>query len=54
MLASALSLVVIAIAWVYARPLLGIGLLVLAGAALALLIARGRKGRGSLAGSEAR
>ncbi|HEY6322025.1 MAG TPA: TMEM43 family protein, partial [Thermoanaerobaculia bacterium] len=54
LLASALSLVVIAIAWVYARPLLGIGLLVLAGAALALLIARGRKGRGSLAGSEAR
>jgi Transmembrane protein 43 len=54
LLASALSLVVIAIAWVYARPLLGIGLLVLAAAALALLIARGRKGRGSLAGSEAR
>jgi hypothetical protein len=54
LLASALSLVVIAVAWVYARPLLGLGLLVLAGAALALLIARGRKGRGSLAGSEAR
>ena len=54
LLASALSLVVIAIAWVYARPLLGIGLLVVAGAALALLIARGRKGKAAVATAEAR
>jgi hypothetical protein len=53
LLSCALSLAIIAIAWVFVRPLLGIGLLVLAGAALALLLARGHKGRGSLAGSEA-
>jgi hypothetical protein len=43
LLASALSLVTIAIAWVFVRPLLGISLLVLAGAALALLISHARK-----------
>jgi hypothetical protein len=42
-LASALSLVTIAIAWVFVRPLLGISLLLLAGAALALLISHARK-----------
>jgi len=43
LLATVLSLVTIAIAWVAVRPLLGIGLLVLAGGALTVLIARGRK-----------
>jgi len=48
-LSSALSLVTIAIAWVFVRPVLGIGLLVIAGAAFALLIARGRRQKPAVA-----
>ena len=42
-IASGLSLVTIAIAWLAYRPLLGITLLVLAGAAIFLLVRRGKK-----------
>ncbi|HEV3074565.1 MAG TPA: TMEM43 family protein [Thermoanaerobaculia bacterium] len=49
LLSIALSLVTIAIAWVFVRPVLGMSLLVLAGAALGLLIARGRGGTPAVA-----
>jgi hypothetical protein len=52
--AAVLSLVTIAVAWIFFRPLLGISLLVLAAGALAALIALGVKRRAARAGTAAR
>lgn len=43
LIAAALSSLTIAVAWIFVRPLLGIGLLILAGGALTWLIRRGQK-----------
>jgi hypothetical protein len=48
--AAALSLVTIAIAWIFYRPLLGIALLVLAGAGIAALVMMGLKKKQARAG----
>ncbi len=45
LLALSLGLVVIAVGWIAYRPVMGIGLLVVAGAGLILLVARGRRQR---------
>ncbi|MEO7794394.1 MAG: TMEM43 family protein [Thermoanaerobaculia bacterium] len=47
LIASALSLLVVAVAWLTYRPLLGLALLVLGGVALFLLIRRGRRVKAS-------
>jgi hypothetical protein len=43
LLASSLALVTVAVAWLVYRPLLGVTLLLLAGAAIFLLVRRGRR-----------
>lgn len=47
LLASGLALVTVAVAWLVYRPLLGVTLLLLAGAAIFLLVRRGRKAAGA-------
>jgi Transmembrane protein 43 len=49
LVASVLSLLTVAVSWIAVRPLLGISLLVVAGAAATLLIARGRKHKQAVA-----